>query len=244
MNETRPDAKKSLHQYRLAIFMAVFLIFAFLGFLLVQQLLGLFFPKPLAAPAAPSNTLFVNQGTLLLIHADQLDSKQPRLISIWAVFISKTTPPSLIAKSIYPDLVSPEKSQQVAQAFNYTEKDGLSPQFIKQIQTYDLHWNGYIIGDQEAFAQLARWINGNDTVINLPADISNSQAVLEAEKAIFQESCKNLTRPDSARGEKPHWLGLFPTHLETDLFFRDTAVNWDRISLSNPAPDCKVLVTP
>ena len=88
------------------------------------------------------------------------------------------------------------------------------------------------------------WINASGTPFSLKTDDSNSQAVLDGEKAVFQEGCRRLAVPDSSRGEKPRWMDLFPTHLATDLFFRDTAVNWDRVTLSNPAPDCKVLVTP
>ena len=244
MNDILPAANKNIKPARIAVFVAVFLLFAIIGFFAFQQMAGLFFPRTPTAVSSASNNLFINQGTLLLIHADQLTSKQPQLISVWVIFISKSNPPSLIAKSIYPDIGSPEKSRQVAQAFNYTEKNGLSAPFIKQIQAYDLQWNGYIVIDKEAFIELAKWINGNGASANLSIDMSNSQAVLEAEKAIFQESCKNLVKPDSERGSKPHWAELFPEHLETDLFFRDTAVNWDRITLSNPAPDCKVLVTP
>jgi hypothetical protein len=244
VSDILPEANKNIKPLRIAIFVCVFLLFAIVGFFVIQQLAGLLFPKPPPAVATTSNALFINQGTLLLIHADQLASKQPQLISVWVVFISKTNPPSLIAKSIYPDIGSPEKSQQVAQSFNYTENTGLSPQFIKQIQDYDLQWNGYVIVDKVAFAQLAKWINGNQSSFNFSGDTSNSQAILEAEKAVFQESCKNLVKADSDRGDKPHWAELFPAHLETDLFFRDTAVNWDRVTLSNPAPDCKVLVTP
>jgi hypothetical protein len=244
VNDIKPAKNNSIYQFRMAIFIAVFVVFAILGFLLIQQLLFLFFPKGNNSASAPSKTLLINQGTLLFIHADQFNAKQPQLISVWAIFISKNTPPSLIAKSIYPDLGSPEKSQQIAQSFGYTEKTGLSPAFIKQIQSYDLAWNGYLLTDKEGLTQIARWVNGSHADLNMQADASNSQAVLEAEKEIFQASCKNLVLADSARGDKPRWMDLFPNHLATDLFFKDTAVNWDRITLSNPAPDCKVLVTP
>ena len=244
MNDIKTAKNNSIYQFRMAIFIAVFAVFAILGFLLVQQLTLLFFPKEHNTSSSPSNALLINQGTLLLIHADQINSKQPQLISVWAIFISKNTPPSLIAKSIYPDLGSPEKSRQIAQSFNYSEKNGVSAAFIKQIQSYDLQWNGYIIADKEALVQIFQWINGNQAGLDWQADASNSQAVLDAEKSIMQSSCKNLVIADSARGDKPRWMDLFPAHLATDLFFRDTAVTWDRISLSNPPPDCKVLVTP
>jgi hypothetical protein len=244
VNDIKPAKNNSIYQFRMAIFIAIFIVFAILGFLLVQQLMLLFFPKEHNTTSLPSNSVMINQGALLLVHADQLNAKQPQLVSVWVIFISKNSPPSLIAKSIYPDLGSPEKSQKIAQSFNYSEKTGLSVDFIKQIQSYDLQWNGYLVADKEALTQIARWINGNQAPLNLQTDTSNSQAVLEAEKVIFQESCKNLVLADPARGDKPRWLDLFPTHLATDLFFRDAAINWDRITLSNPAPDCKVLVTP
>ena len=244
MNKTLKANSTGIKRIRLILFIAVFLLFAFIGFILFQQFTSYLLKKNVGAAPTPVSTIYVNQGNFLFIHTDQLNSGKPGLISVWAIFISKSNPPSLIAKSIFPDMGSPEKSQQISKQFSYSEKNGLSNDFVKLIRGYDWQWNGYMIVDNESFLKLAQWINGKDTTINIPTDTSNPQSLLDSEKSIFQDTCKNLIKPDTERGENPHWQDLIPIHLQTDLFFKDAALNWDRITFASSSLDCKVLVTP
>jgi hypothetical protein len=242
VNNTSNVKSNSITRFRLFIFIAIFFLCALIGFISVQWLSPYFFHKNASTASTPAATIYINQGNFLLVHIDT-SAPAPRLVSVWAIFISKNSPPSLIAKSLYPDSTETEKSRKIEQTFAYSEKNGLSADFLNAIQSYDWQWNAYMVVDNEGINQLSRWIN-NSASIQFADSSSSSQSVLDSERELLLLTCKNLTLSDTERGEKPHWQKLIPTHLQTDLFFKDAAVNWDRITFSNPAPDCKALIAP
>jgi hypothetical protein len=242
VNNTSNVKNNSITRFRLFIFIAIFILCALTGFVSIQLLSPYFLHKNTGPASTPPATIYINQGNFLLVHVDT-STPEPRLVSVWAIFISKNTPPSLIAKSLYPDAATTEQIQKIKQTFAYSEKNGLSAGFLNAIQGYDWQWNAYMVIDNEGINQLSRWIN-NSASIQFAGTTSSPQSILDSERELLLLTCKNLTLSDAERGEKPHWQKLIPTHLQTDLFFRDAAVNWDHITFSSPAPDCKALITP
>ncbi len=244
MNSPSKSNAARIPHLRLILFAIIFLFFAIIGFILFQQVLGVFVHKTASTVPTLAVPVYPNQGNLLLIHSNQVNNSPPRLTSIWAVFISKNDPPSLIARPLYPDNTSPENNQKIEDAFAYSQEKGLSEEFIKAMQVYDWQWNAYVIIDDEGLTHLSQWINNTQSAPDFAAETAKQQDLLQAEKNILQSICKNLAKPENQRGETPHWKELIPKHMQTDLFFKDAAVNWDHITFSTPAPNCKILLTP
>lgn len=241
-----------MKQLRLFLLIALFIFWLFVGFLVADRLLPIVFsrfitpsdntPPPLTPTVVSTPVLFIKQGTVLLIHVDDLSTTQPRLISIWAVFVSLTDQPSLIIKSIYPPAPQND-SNRIDAAFSLTPEGNLSPTFTEALKVFNFHWDNYVIYDHQALKMISDWITGS-AVKETPSAVNISEVPLdmpEGERLAFENICKYLSASSTERGQKPSWQQIIPNHMRSDLLFDDTMVNWERITLASPLPHCEVL---
>ena len=85
-----------------------------------------------SGPVAPAN-----QINLILVRVDDLTLNQPRLTSIWGVFISRSVFPALILKRIYPEAGSPI-SAKLAESFSLDGQKQFDPKFLDMMRALDM----------------------------------------------------------------------------------------------------------
>jgi hypothetical protein len=97
-----------------------------------------------------------------------------------------------------------------------------------------------------ALKSFIEWISADpfEKSLSIPLTPDQTITILEEQKQILENMCTHLVPADSHRGPKPDWQTIYPFHMQSDLSFTGALVNWDRLTLSTPAPHCEVLVTP
>ena len=201
------------------------------------------FPSTPTPVPVPVLTAFMKQGIVLIIHVDQLSKPKPGLISVWALFMSLTDPSSLMVKSLYPAVLIDKTSPSLSDSFSLTSEGKPSPAFINQLKSINLHWDSYLILDNQGISVLANWITGRIPRLHAvnPNSNENIKTIIEEEENLVVDICNNLSVPVSQRGPSPQWKLLIPQNMRTDLYFDAAAVNWERLTLSNPPPHCEAI---
>jgi hypothetical protein len=245
----RPELK----HIRPIFLFTLFIFWLVVGYLIADRFIPIIFNKtsaPLLPPSAvtpfPTPSSRIKQGNVLIVFTNDLTSPNPNLISTWALFVALTDHPSLIVKALYPHPSITNPKMSPADVFYLTPQGQLSPEFIATISSTGFKWDNFIVMDFIAFNAIAGWITGTPIDMSLSLSPTQEQAenILDMQKSFLHNICTHLSSPESDRGPKPNWQVLIPAHMLTDLYFKDTAVNWDRITLSDPNPHCEVLIIP
>ena len=112
------------------------------------------------APIFPSKAGCTSpQCNYIVVHASQIDDEQPELISIWMVFITKTDNHQIIWKKISPKELP--ALENIAENTPLISPEGnLSKELVNNINSLEIHWDGYFIIDDFTADQLMYWITG------------------------------------------------------------------------------------
>lgn len=220
----------------------LFLGFGFLGFLIMNGIKGLF--STTAASTTTQQSLNVQQQNFILIHLDDLSSKDPQLVSVWAVFFYPSDPPSITLKELYPHTIPNQEDEKVLSSFSVTEGGELGSKFRKQLDSYQFPWSGYVIMDHQAVKHLSDWLQIQDMPLSLQqaVEIPGAYVLTDDENQWFNQVCRQLQSLDlQAVGNIP-WVEMIPDHYRSNIIFDQVALIWDTLSRSEIPPHCEVLI--
>lgn len=238
---TLPGLLPRLKKYQTALIIAIFLLYAAIGFYLANEVRLYFMAPP--AIAEPTPAILYPQRNFIIIHVDNLSRQRPQLVSIWALFTVFSEPPSLAFKPLYPKLVPFKQSNPLSESFALTEYETLSPDFISELNKFNFDYEGYILLDQYAILALSGWITGETPQI--AGEIANNpeQAwnLVAGEQALLDLVCERLVIPAEKRGPAIRWRDLTPNHLRTNLSFETVITSWDAVITSVSPPGCRVV---
>lgn len=208
-----------------------FIIFLglFIGALYVGYHMGFSSPAPVMPVEAkrPAETSMVSaapvlasgQISLLVVTVDDLTSARPRLESAWMLeFVPPD--PRLTLLSVYPSFSSNDSQQDASlvSAFRVeasADTIQVGQAFLKVLQDRKFFWNGAVLIDKYALAQILDYFNrpqpeqslnqqpsaqpvgypdGAAKVASIPSASQNAQMALFAQAAFFQDLCQSASQ--------------------------------------------------
>jgi hypothetical protein len=104
----------------------------------------------------PIPSLANGQRSLLLITADQLEAREPRLIGVWLV-VYVPSDPRLTLLPIFPAPSMKDAGKELSDAFRLQNNAGHmspDPQFLEIVRELIPWWSGYILLDEPAIAEM------------------------------------------------------------------------------------------
>ena len=182
-------------------------------------------PTPSPIPSLPDG-----ERILLLVGVDQIDNKQPQLVSLWLLTYYLNNQPIQLLP-IYPGINgrADQFEDELLNAFSILPGDGaaqLNPTFLQLLKDHNYWLSGYLILDTEATAQIIDMFGGlsNDHKLRsgkeimqaLPDSEEQPQSALYQQTNLFEQACLIL----SQLPRQPDWsqiLRLLPDHIITDL---------------------------
>jgi hypothetical protein len=226
-----------------AIFLFILFVgFGFLGFLIMNGIKGLF--STTSTPTTAQESLDVQQQNFILIHLDDLSSKDPQLVSVWAVFFYPSNPPSITLKELYPHTIPNQEDEQVKSSFSITENKELGSKFRKQLDTYQFPWSGYLIVDHQAVKYLNDWLQIQTMPLSLQqaVEIPGAYVLTDDENQWFNQVCGQLQTLDLQTTGNIPWAEMIPDHYHSNIIFDQMALIWDSLARSEIPPHCEVLI--
>jgi hypothetical protein len=151
----------------------------------------------------PIPSLANGQRSLLLITADQLEAREPRLTGIWLVLYVPSDP-QLTLLPIFPAPSTKDAGKELSDAFRLQNNAGMispDPQFLELVRQQIPWWSGYILLDEPAIAEMIDFMVYFEKASQSP-DPSHSNQILSelslwedpysalfGQASLYQEMC-------------------------------------------------------
>ncbi len=215
----------------------VFLGCAYVGFQAAEQLS----PLPSASQTPDPGVVFRgDQHNFLLIRVDQLDTSQPKLVSIWFVslFFLDDNPTVLTLAQIYPS--SAASSTFLEKAFSFTPQGEIPEAFWSAVRAYGFVWESYIVIDAAGSNEFLQWLAGSG---DFSGDLEAASFSQEDRLRIVEQTCKFISESSGRDLGEINWSNLMPVHFRSDMRLEAGLGYWDRLSDSGPVR-CEILPAP
>lgn len=222
------------------LLISAFIAFSLLGLLIADQINIIFSSKD---SSIPITTNHIQQRNFLLLYVDDLTKPNPELVSVWALFTVLSDPPYLTIKALYPNPSDSKQERSLDGLFSISPQGKPTEKFINKLNTFDFHWDNYILLDNHAVMFLYEWCLNNHEHINnhsLPKAHDMKSPLLKDEIVLFEIICDQLPF-NGKKVIKPEWNKLIPEHMLTDLLFDTTVIYWNNLSSTNHPPYCEII---
>jgi hypothetical protein len=229
--------KTDLTMKKFIIFLIAILIFS--GCLWVgYQVTGDIIPVKGEAGTQKPASLKATQQNLFLIHVDQLQAAQPKLISAWILFLYYGDTPSMTFKLIYQQDGSVRHPADLQQLFKVNPDGSLQADFIKALRSnVKLPVDGYVVMDDMAIEKVS-----SRTAADSAPSPEPYQIIIPGEKQAIQQLCDHLQNLQVRKqGFDLPWNELGPDRFRTDLNFTAFMNNWYRLSRASKPPHCEII---
>jgi len=203
---------------------------------LASAVLGLATARSLTSifglPVAPKNTVSQSsQKNIVVIHVDDLDAKDPQLVSVWSLFSVVNEQAYITMTPLYPGTVPDPALSRLSSSFDLNGRKKPAKDFLEALQAFQVTWDGYILVDHQGMMALHQWLAGNPSHISLTDQGSNDVArILQEESLLLTGICHGLNQTGPAPNESAQWDAIFPDHLKTDLSMRNIIPHWQHMN--------------
>lgn len=182
----------------------------------------------ISRPASP------HQQNILLIHIDQLEKNQPKLISVWGLILYFPEP-KIILQPVYPSPIGPESFP--LSAFKITTDKTLNPRFIQQVSLQtQMAWDNYILMDHQALSFFAAELTSDE--VFSPSDLTDG--VIAVERIYLSRLCEQFVALEHTAFQKIHWDHIIPDHWRSNLPFDEAILNWEKLTSPQSPIKCEV----
>lgn len=185
-----------------------------------------------------------SQQNYLLVQVNDLETRTPRLVSVWAAFVYHTDSTHLVLLPLFPN-PDQKVNAVIARKFRINGDGTLAKTSISKLERqYDIQVNGYIIVDNPAITTLADSLLGQSItpMADTPSAENDIRSVIATAKVNLTELCELLQQENGATlFNKVHWLELLPAHFKTSLSFETLTRELESLGSSNQVQTCEVL---
>lgn len=221
---------------RLVLIVFCFTVFAALGFGLADWNSSGSAQSTTSAPV----TSEPKQHNFILVHVDQMDGAQPRLISVWflSYLLMEQSRPRIVMAQIYPS----DAGNNLQAAFSLNDQGEPVDAFWRQMRALNVvKWDGYLMMDNLTVQRILEWTQGPGNYTSAFADTMQD---IHLEKTLLQSTCDDITGIDLRERSDLHWDDLVPSHLHTDLKMDVALTYWKQITNAPGMDRCDVILTP
>jgi hypothetical protein len=184
------------------------------------------------------------QANWILVHVDDMTVEQPKLVSVWGLFITFTPGPQLYFKPFYSADLVYEKPPKIAQQFAVKEDRALAEGFLQAIDDLNIRRSGLAILDNEGFNQFTHWFQQPFELASPLVPLTGPVQANVREENAFQDICLTIKSPSLARPVELPWHTLYPIHLISQPSLDSLIDLWSRVVDSNIPPHCEVISSP
>lgn len=219
-----------------------FIIFLFIGYQLTSNLLPETAKQPQSAKT--SGTIIPHQHNFILVHVTNLQDPQPKLVSIWSVFVFFNQPLSMTFVPLYPQNGLAPTSGGMGKSFSLNDQLQLTTAFKQSLQTYKFPFKGFILVDDQAISLFTHWLTEADPPYQSSDNLQSNDlsAIITQEGQMISILCPYVNKPYSVQmSTKIQWNQLIPTHFSTDLDFQTIVTDWEKLTSSDLPPDCEIV---
>ncbi len=227
----------------------LFVVVLFFGFLFGGYKLAekVFPPKVenLSSSATPSALEVAGQQDYLLLQFNNLDEKDPELISLWVVLHSAEPYSELFFVSLYPTADASINSQ-IKSIVSLKNNHSLRLSSLRRLaRVFDLDLQGQFAFDNTAFLNFAA-IAGVEqiAVFNASADSAETAAAIQASGKTFYSAFCSLDSSGASNSffSQLDLPGLMPAHLTSSFSAEDLQALFEQASQAADAPSCQVVI--
>jgi len=225
-----PRSFPELGKTRLLLTAAAFFVFLVAGFQTTSWLFNLVGSR--AGPLIGGSQAVRGVKDILLIVADDLQSDQPRLRSVWAIRLDTSGPVSLI---FTPIETGSEKGHPLAEAFSL--KDGIPvDKFMTKVRQLRVSWDSYVVLDQQSLMFFVQWFAGKEAAKTFQSKLAvRSYSV---DRRILEMVCDHLTPEVDQPARVIPWSKIAPQRFVTNEDFSNVVENWNVITNGEVNPVC------
>ena len=218
------------------LFILVFSACGILGYQLANRM------NPAQPQASSAGSGRVGQGeqhNLVIIQVDQLDSLQPHLISVWyaSLYFLEDKPPTLTFGQLYPMRANQATNQSIGKSFALDSHGEPSAGFWRNLETFKIKWEGYLLVDNVAMQRVLEWINGPGDYVSI---LGSGPDGSDQRNQLADQSCQKIAGIDQRQGPSLEWGDLIPAHFHSNLRMEDALAYWDRVKSARDAR-CEIL---
>jgi hypothetical protein len=218
------------------IIIAVFLACGTVGYQFANQI----DPGLAATPTSPGPEIGKQeQHNLVIVHVDQLDSRKPKLVSIWFVslFFMENVSPTLTFAQIYPSQTNAKLNQALERSFNLNDNGDPQGGFWKTISGLRIKWEGYLLVDNVTAQTALEWVDGPADYVSILSGGANRTPVTSQ---FVMQTCTSLSGLAKRKTDPFTWGALVPNHFRSDLRMEVALSYWNRVTSLSDAR-CEVV---
>ena len=180
------------------------------------------------------------QYNLLLMRVDQLNSPQPKLISIWFVslFFLADNPTTLTLAQIYPS--NSPSSLSLEQTLAFTAQGEIAPAFWEKMADYGFNWESYVVVDTVGANSFLQWLSGPGDYTGVLEAASGSR---ENGLRMVEQTCNSIASASGRDIGQVNWSDLMPAHFRSNIRLEAGLVYWDRLIDTGPVR-CEIIPSP
>ena len=171
-----------------------------------------------------NNTQDQNQLRFLVFIVDELNKKNPELISVWSVIIYDQDSSGLMFIPLTD--VNASGFKDIKRSFILTTEKDPHEKTIKFFNTkFKTKWDAHIVLDRYAVEYLVKWITQDSLDVNSMVEVSKP--------VLIQNMCAFITSRELNPIETIEWTLINPDHFKTNLPFERIVGGWQNLSNSN-----------
>jgi hypothetical protein len=211
--------------------------------------------KPARGPIAtlrassPLPTPSNGQTNLLVIGVDRLNSREPRLESIWLLGYFPDNPRVTLIP-VFPASpgTQPAYLRSLRGSLRISEHGRPGPEMLKALRKDHIWWNSYVIVDDIAMIEIIDFLGGiqvNDrrvkgalAISSFPLPQEDASASLEGQTWLLDRICQqaNLLLPSA---DLRKILNLIPDHIQTDADIFQAIQDWRALTHGKGNIECE-----
>jgi hypothetical protein len=177
----------------------------------------------------PFTTPPEDQYNLLIIQVDDLEKPNVALKSVWLV-VYYSDSPRVDLFPIFP-FRNKESTQQISNSFTLTADKEPCQDFWKQLDAFGSWWNGYILLDEIAAAQIISFLGNENaqetlaTIQDIPLWYENLNAAVQSQSQMYELALQKISQKDNYQGIIS-LLSILRSHSRTNLAHAKVWETW------------------
>lgn len=230
-----------MKKFTVFIVIAIFVVFAYLGFQAASNI------KANTAvgsiPANAATALASTQQNIILIHVDDLTQAKPKLISAWGFFTYYANPNQVVFLPLLPSYDAAVQSALEGK-FALDKSRQVGKDFISLLQKkFNIKVTGVVVTDNAGLSFFTAQLTGqSEPIIAAPPENDDQRhVVLMNAQFFFQTICSTIQNKTADAFTNLDWKQLVPDHFSTSLPFETIMIDHQKLFRADAVNQCVVL---
>jgi hypothetical protein len=193
-------------------------------------------------PASTPN----RQSAWIMVRVDDMTVEQPRLVSVWAMFLTFSPGPQVFFKPLYSNEASLNKYAKLEKAFSVAADRTISRDFIEELNRLVTYQSGMVLLDDIGFKSFTSWFTRPITTSEARPFVpqTGSFQPIGEEAKDYSQICRSLEKPIRPDLDSLPWRNMFPNHILAYPTLQGLINVWERLIISDLDAHCEVIPIP